>query len=194
MTAPAAWPSRKSEATPLGYYDYAGEPAPPAPTRPDQGPAGAVIGEMADLMRDTRASMMTDGCILGAITIGIALEASVSAHALRPGLAGLVNLGLLGGVVASWLVAVFLLAMAGRPVLNAVSELRWVTGAPLDPRAGWLTLPPVGAHQAEWSWNRAHLLLGAARLTRYRMQFADTWTYLAGGCFLAWIVAIVLGL
>jgi hypothetical protein len=194
MTAPAAWPSRKSEATPLGYYDYAGEPAPPDRARPDQGPAGAVIGEMADLIRDTRGSMMADGCILGAITIGIALEASLSARVLRPSLLGVANVGLLGGVLACWLVAVFLLARAGRPVLNAVSELRWVTGAPLDPRAGWLTLPPVGAHSAEWSWNRAHLLLGAARLARHRMQFADTWTYLAGCCFLVWSAIIALGL
>ena len=85
---------------------------------------------------------------------------------LRPSLLGVANVGLLGGVLACWLVAVFLLARAGRPVLNAVSELRWVTGAPLDPRAGWLTLPPVGAAPAEWTWNRAHLLLGAARLAR----------------------------
>jgi hypothetical protein len=31
-------------------------------------------------------------------------------------------------------------------------------------------------------------------LARYRMQFADTWTYLAGGCFLVWTAIIVLGL
>ncbi len=193
MTAPAAWPSRKREATAPGYY-YAGEPTPPVRGLPEQGPAGAVIGEMADLMRDTRASMMADGCILGAITIGIALESGLSAHGLRPGLGGLVDLGLLVGVMASWLVAVIMVARAGRPVLNAVSELRWVTGAPLDPRAQWLTVPPVGAEPGEWTWNRAHLLVAAARLSRYRMRFADTWTYLAGGCFLAWTVVIVLGL
>ena len=192
MTAPAAWPSRKREAAAPGYF-YAGEPTPPVQGRPDQGPAGAVIGEMADLLRDTRASMMTDGCILGAITIGIAVVAGVSARGLPPGLAGLVDLGLLVGVMASWLVAVIMLAWAGRPVLNAVSELRWVTGAPLDPRAQWLTVPPPQADPVEWTWNRAHLLVAAARLARYRMQFADTWTYLAGGCFLAWTVVIVLG-
>ena len=194
MTAPAAWPSRKRAATPLGYQGYAGEPAAPVLARPDQGTAGAVIGEMADLMRDTRGSMTADGCILSAIAIGIALEASLSARALRPSLLGVANVGLLGGVLACWLAAVFLLARAGRPVLNAVSELRWVTGAPLDPGAGWLTLPPVGANPAEWTWNRAHLLLGAARLARYRTQFADTWTYLAGGCFLVWSAIVVLGL
>jgi hypothetical protein len=190
MTAPAAWPSRKREATPLGYCEGL---APPVQAEPDQGPAGAVIGEMADLLRDTRGSMMADGCLLGAITIGLALEGGRAAYALQPSLLGVLDLGLLGGVLACWLVAVFLLARAGRPVLNAVSELRWVTGAPLDPRARWLTLPPAGAYAAEWSWNRAHLLLGAARLARHRMQFADTWTYLAGGCFLVWTATIVIG-
>jgi hypothetical protein len=193
MTAPAAWPSRKREATPLGY-DNAGEQAPSARARPDQGPAGAVIGEMADLMRDIRGSMIADGCMLSAITIGIALEARLSARALRPDVLGVIDVGLLGGVLGCWLAAVFLLARAGRPVLNAVSELRWVTGAPLDPRAPWLTLPPVGANPAEWTWNRAHLLLGAARVARCRVRFADTWTYLAGGCFLVWSAVIVLGL
>jgi hypothetical protein len=192
MTAPAAWPSGRREAARTGY-EYAGEPAPPLRAVPDQGPAGAVIGEMADLMRDTRASMMSDACILGAIMIGVALEAGLAGRALRPSPLGFVSLGLLCGVLGCWLAAALLLARAGRPVLNAVSELRWVTGAPLDPRAGWLTVPPVGANAAEWTWNRAHLLVGAARSARYRMQFADTWTYLAGGCFLAWTALIVLG-
>ena len=48
-------------------------------------------------------------------------------------------------IVACWLAAVVLLAWASRPVLNRVSQLRWVTGAPLDPRPRWVTLPPVGA-------------------------------------------------
>jgi hypothetical protein len=192
MTAPAAWPSGKNEVTPPDD-GYAGRKASPVQALPDQGPAGAVIGEMADLLRDTRGSMMADGFMLGAITIGFALETGLSARALRPSVAGVMNLGLLCGLLVCWLVAVFLLAQAGRPVLNAVSELRWVTGAPLDPRAGWLTLPPAGADPAEWVWNRACLLLGAARLASYRMRRADTWTYLASGYFLAWTVIIVLG-
>jgi hypothetical protein len=148
---------------------------------------------MATLMRDTRGSMMADGCVLGAITIGIALEASLAVRATTPSMLGVLNLGLLCGVLACWMAAAFLLARAGRPVLNAISELRWVTGAPLDPRAGWMTVPPVGANAAELSWNRAFLLVGAARLARYRIQLADTWTYLAGACFLAWTAIIVLG-
>lgn len=149
---------------------------------------------MADLLRDGRGSIMADGCILSAIIMGTALETGLPARALSPGPAGFINLGLLCGLLICWLAAVFLLGRANRPVVNAVSELRWITGAPLDPWADWVTLPPVNADPAEWTWNRAYLLLGAARLARYRLQLADTWTYLAGGYFLAWTVIIILGL
>ena len=193
MTAPAAWPSGKNGATPSADEYNAGQ-EPSAQARPDQGPAGAVIGEMAGLLRDTRAGLMADGFLLSAITIGLALEAGLSTRALRPSLVGVINIGPLAGMLACWLAAVFLLARAGRPVLKAVSELRWVTGAPLDPRAGWLTLPPTGANSVEWTWNRAYLLLGAARLARQRTQWADTWTYLTVGCFLVWTVIIIFGL
>jgi hypothetical protein len=148
---------------------------------------------MADLLRDTRVSLTADGCLLSAITIGFALEAAPSARALHPSLAGVINCGLLSAMIICWLAATYLLARASRPVLSTLSELRWVTGTPLDPRPGWVTLPPVGADPAEWTWNRACLLLGAARLARYRMQYADTWTYFTGGCFLAWTITIIVG-
>jgi hypothetical protein len=193
MTAPASWPTRNHEATqPTDDDDDDGKRAASPPALSEQD-AHALISEMADLLRDTRTSMMTDGCLLGAISVGLALEAGLAARALRASLVGVISLGLLGGTAFCWLVAISLLALAGRPVLNAVSQLRWVTGAPLDPRPGWVTLPPVGADPAVWTLNRAYLLLGAARLTRYRMQFADTWTYFTSGCFLAWTMVVILG-
>ncbi len=163
-------------------------------SQPDQGPAQEVIGQMAWLLRDTRGSMILGGSVLSAITIGIGLEAALSGRAMRPGVAGAVNTGLLFGLVLCWLTAVILLALASRPVHNALSEMRWKTGAPVDPRAGWLTLPPAGTDPEEWTWTRAHLLLGAARLARRRTQIADTWTYIAAGYFLIWNVVILLGL
>jgi len=72
--------------------------------------------------------------------------------------------------------------------------MRWKTGAPIDPRARWLTLPPTGADPQEWTWVRAHLLLGAARLARSRAQTADTWTYIVAAYFLVWTVVVLLGL
>jgi hypothetical protein len=134
MTARAAWPSgKKSELSPPS--DNAGGQWPPAQALPDQGPAHAVIGEMTDLLRDSSASITADGGMLAAITIGLALETGLSARALQPSPVGALNLGVLCAMLICWLTAVLLLARAGRPVLNAVSELRWVAGAPLDPRA-----------------------------------------------------------
>jgi hypothetical protein len=149
---------------------------------------------MAWLLRDTRSSMILGGSVLSAITVAIGLEAAFSGQAVRPGVAGAANVGLLSGLLLCLLTAVSLLALASRPVHNALSEMRWKTGAPVDPRAGWLTLPPAGADPEEWTWTRAHLLLGAARLARRRAQIADTWTYIAAAYFLVWIVVILLGL
>jgi hypothetical protein len=160
---------------------------------PDQGPAHEVIGEMARLLRDTRSNMLVGGGVLGAITIGIALEATFSARALRPGPAGFVNGVLLLALLLCWLRAVALLALSGRPVLDKLSELRWVTGAPLDSRPRWLTLPPAGSTPEEWTWTRAQLLVGAARLVRHRTRLADTWTYLTAAGFAVWTVVIFLG-
>jgi hypothetical protein len=192
MTARAAWPSGNREASPPDD-DHAGVRVPLAQALSDQGPAHAVIGDMAALLRDTRCDLLTSGGMLAAIMIGFALEAGLSAHALRASVVGILNLAMLCGLLVSWLIAFLVLAWASKPVLSTLSELRWVTGAPLDPRAPWLTLPPPGVDAGEWTWFRAHLLLGAARLARYRMRLADTWTYLTAGCFLIWTAAIILG-
>lgn len=192
MSALPMWPS-----APIGrdqYDDYAQDQDQPDLAMPGDGPAHAAIGEMAGLLRETRANMQMDGGLLSAITIGIAVEAGFSARILRPGLLGAVNVGLLCGLVFCCLVAAILLAIAGRPVLNSLSELRWGTGSPPDPRAAWLTLPALGANPDQWTWSRAHLLLGAARLARYRIRLADTWTCVAVACFLAWTAVIFLGL
>ena len=188
-----SWPSGPND----GYYrdDYAVQDQ----TRPDQALAEqrealGVITELAALLRDARVNLSISAGTLGAITIALALEAAFSARALRPGAVGLVNVALLCGLLACWLRAVLLLATAGRPVLNALSELRWRTGAPVDPRPMWLTLPPVGTNPEEWTWIRAHLLVGAARLSRYRLQRADTWTYVTAAGFLVWTAFLLLGL
>ncbi|HEY6310361.1 MAG TPA: hypothetical protein VIY52_06075 [Streptosporangiaceae bacterium] len=166
--------------------------------RPDQaqgqGPAQAVIGEMAWLLRDTRSGLFLGGIVLSAITVGIALEAAFSGRIVQPSVVGAMNVGLLCGLLFCWLTAVVMLARAGRPVHNALSELRWRTGAPLDPGAVWLTLPPAERDPEEWAWTRAHLLLGAARMTRCRIQLADTWTYVTAAFFLIWTALVLLGL
>jgi hypothetical protein len=187
-TGSSSWPSGPAEDI------YSGGDLARDQALPGQWSARAVIGEMAGLLRDTRGYMLMGGGVLGAVTVGIALEAAFSARALRPGVAGVINAVLLCGLLVCWLRAAILLALAGRPVLNALSELRWGTGAPLDLRPRWTTLPPAGTKPEEWTWIRAHLLLGAARLARQRFQLADTWTYVTAACFLVWTAVILLGL
>jgi hypothetical protein len=137
--------------------------------------------------------MLLGGSVLGALTIGIALEAALSPSVLRPGLVGLTCLILLGGVILCWLRAAALLLLAGRPVLDQLNEHRWRTGAPLDPRVRWLTMPSVEDSEAAWTWTRVNLMLGAARIRRERLHLADTWAVITVACFLAWTVTVLLG-
>jgi hypothetical protein len=153
---------------------------------PDRGRAQEVIGDMAGLLNDARPTMFLGGGILAGLTLGIALEAALAPSPLGHGLTGLAGGLLLGCLVLCWLRAVGLLVLAGRPILGMVSDHRWKAGAPLDPRARWLNLPPINATAEEWTWVRAHLLLGAARIRMDRIQAALNWTLVTTGFFLAW--------
>jgi len=166
----------------------------PDRARPDQGPAHEVIGEMASLLVDTRSGLLLGGMVLSAITIGIGLVTAISGRVLHSGPIGVFNVGLLLGLLVCWLTAVVLLARAGRPVHHALSHLRWRTGAPLDPRPRWMTLPPAETTPEDWAWTRAHLLLGAARMNRARIQLADMWTYITAAFFLIWTAMVLVGL
>jgi hypothetical protein len=99
-----SWPDR-----PVRGHNRQGRDLPDR-AQPDQGPAQEVIGEMAWLLRDTRSSMFLGGGVLSAITIAIGLEAAFSGHAMRPGVLGAVNAGLLSGLLLCWLLAVVMLA------------------------------------------------------------------------------------
>jgi hypothetical protein len=117
---------------------------------PDRGPAQEVIGEMAGLLRDTRGSMLLGGRVLAAITVGIGVEAAFSS-VLRPGVAGIACMIMLGVLIGCWFRAGVLLLLAGRPVLDQLNEHRWRTGAPVDPRVRWLTLPAIEEHKDAWN-------------------------------------------
>jgi hypothetical protein len=159
----------------------------------DRGPAQNQIAEIAVLLSNTRGSMILGGSFLSALAIGIAVEAAFSPSVLRPGLAGVVGVSLLGGMIVCWLRAAALLLLAGRPVLDQLNDHRWRTGAPLDPRVRWLSMPTAGESQAAWSWTRVNMMLGAARVRRERIQKAGTWTFITIACFLLWTAAVLLG-
>lgn len=159
---------------------------------PVRGNAQDIIGEMARLLGDARPDLLLGGGVLSAIAIGIAVEARFSPSALRPGAAGVAYVGLLACLVACWLRTVALMAFTDSQVFGVLSEFRWLTGAPLDTRAPWLSVPSVGDGEAEWSWTRAHLLLGAARARMERAHLALTWALVTAAFFLVWTAVIFL--
>jgi hypothetical protein len=155
--------------------------------------AQQVIGDMAGMLNDTRPTMFLGGGILAALTTGIALEAALAPSPLGHGASSITTVALMSCLIISWLRAATLLALAGRPVLGIVSDHRWKAGAPLDPRARWLNLPRIDATPQEWTWVRAHLLLGAARIRMTRIQSALTWGAITTGFFLLWTASVFLG-
>ena len=184
-----SWPDRPARGRDPG------DRALPDRAQTDQGPAHEVIGEMASLLLDTRSGLLLGGIVLSAITIGIGLEAAFSARVLHAGvMVSAFNVILLLGLLLCWFMALIMLARAGRPVYHALSHLRWRTGAPLDPRPRWMTLPPAETTPEEWDWTRAHMLLGAAHMTRSRIKLADTWTYVTAAFFLIWTALVLVGL
>ncbi len=189
MTMRSSWPSGPAETD----HPRDGE-ALIDRAQSDRGPAQEVIGEMASLLRDPRGDLVLGGSVLSAITVATALEAGFSHAALRPGVAGVAGVLLLGTLIGCWLRAVSLLLLSGRPLRDQLSDHRWRTGAPVDPRVKWLTLPTMEDSAAEWNWARVNLLLGAARIRRERIHLADTWTFITAAIFLVWTAAIFLGL
>ena len=176
-----------------GRYSYGDNRLNADREAPDRGPAQNQIAEMAMLLRNTRGSTILGGSVLSALTIGIAIEAAFSPSVLRPGLAGVVSVSLLGCVIVCWLRAVALLLLSGRPVLDQLNDHRWRTGAPLDPRVRWLSTPAAGDSDAAWSWARVDMMLGAARVRRERIHLAGTWTFITVACFLLWTAAVLVG-
>jgi len=176
-----------------GRYSYGDDRLDSGREAPDRGPAQNQVAEIAVLLSNTRGSTILGGSFLSALAIGIAVEAAFSPSVLRPGLAGVASVSLLGCVIVCWLRAAALLLLAGRPVLDQLNDHRWRTGAPLDPRVRWLSTPTAGDSQAAWSWTRVNMMLGAARVRRERIQQAGIWTFITVACFLLWTVAVLLG-
>lgn len=158
----------------------------------DRALAQELIGDLAELLNDTRPVLALDGGLLAALTAGLGVEAGLSRHPGGSGAAVLFTGALFACLAACWLMAIIRLVLAGRPVLGMVNDHRWQAGAPLDPRARWLHLPPIKASREEWIWVRAHLLVGAARIRAERVQRSLCWTLAATALFLAWTAVLFL--
>lgn len=146
MDARPTWPLGPGGEHQDGPDGNAYEQVPPEQAQ-DQEPAFPIIGEMARLLRDIRGSLLASAGVLAAITIGIALEVRFATRSTQPDAFRVIDIGLLLGLTFCWLMAAGMLVRAGSPVLNAVSELRWRTGAPPGP-ARWVAYSSAGRHSA----------------------------------------------
>jgi len=154
--------------------------------------AQELIGDLAERLNDTRPIMRLDGAILAGLAGGMAVDAAFGPSVQGHGLLGVCRYLLLALLVVCWLRSIILLVLAGRPILGIVCDHRWRAGAPLDPRARWLHLPPIEATEDEWIWVRAHMLVGAARIRMERVQSSLTWALLTTAVFLLWLVTAFL--
>jgi hypothetical protein len=177
---------------------YAGETAYPGEAAPiaDRGMVAAedadsslaAIGEMTSLLVDTRGCLWLSGGLLAAGALGLALAVATWPAPHVTGYARLCCLGLLP-VMLSWVRAAILLVLAGRPVADVLSELRWRTGAPVDPSAPWVRWGTGGTARAQLGWDQARALISAAYLGRSRAQLAIGWAVVAVGGLCVWTAA-----
>jgi len=167
----------------------------PAPdSSPDAEQAQEILGEMAALLRDSRPGVLICSASAGAIAIGTAIEAVTLPLTSRSG----PGIAVVGGVflilVVCLLRTVTLLMMSGARLGHTLGQQRLYTGAPLDPRAPWATIPAPGEAdgiEGPWGWTRAHLLLSQARFRVARIQAALNWALVTTGVFLAWTGALM---
>jgi len=123
------------------------------------------------MLGDTKGSLLTSGGLLAASGLGLAAVAAWPAA--RWGGVEVALLGPLGLLVLlGWLRAAVLLALADRPVTDALSLLRWRTGAPADPGG-------------------RHALIAGARLRHERAQRALRWAVIAATAMCLWTVLVI---
>ncbi|SRR5216683_4656356 len=148
--------------------------------------AQETLGEMAALLGDTRPSVLIAGGVLAAVTVGAAVEVAALPVPLHASLGSVFYLGILAVVIMSLLRSLALLIVAGRPVVDALGELRRHTGAPVNPAVPWTPVQFEHDESSDLGWDQARALLSAANLRNARVHLALTWAGVTVGFFFAW--------
>jgi len=169
----------------------------PGGRAPDGGDAAAresaqeLLAEMAALIRDTRPSLVVSGSVAAAVLLGLATESMLLPLAGR-GPGAVAAIALFAVVALCLLRTLTLIVLAGLPLAQSLSQQRVLSGAPLDPRAPWASIPAPGTDPQAWTWARAHLLLSQARFRADRIQAATSWALVTAAVFLAWASVVLL--
>ncbi len=153
--------------------------------------AQALLAEMAALIRDTRPSLVVSGSVAAAVLLGLATE-SVLLPLTGRGPGAVAAIALFAVVALCLLRTLTLIVLAGLPLAQSLSQQRVASGAPLDPRAPWASIPAPGTDPQAWTWARANLLLSQARFRADRIQAATSWALVTAAVFLAWTSVVLL--
>jgi hypothetical protein len=184
------WPQTTDRAQ-LGVAANPGDHGPELRGTARQESAQELLAEMAALIRDTRPSLVVSGSVAAAVLIGLAAEsAALPLTGRGPGTMAAV--ALFAVVALCLLRTLTLIVLAGLPLAQALSQQRVASGAPLDPRAPWASIPVPGTDHPSWTWARAHLLLSQARFRADRIQAATTWALVTAAAFLVWTSVVLL--
>jgi len=142
----------------------------------------ATFGEMALLLTDADAVMNLAGGLIVADALGIvvAVKWPFMLHV------SWWSLGMLAGAMLSWISAAVHLVWAERPVTNTLSELRYRTGAPIDPSVPWEPRSSIRNAVTGLSWKQLLALIAAANVRRARARSALAWSAIAVGSLCAW--------
>src|SRR6266566_1685357 len=158
----------------------------------DRSPAGETLREMNELLRDTRPSVRMSRAIVVAVTVGAAVEAAAVPINLHAGVGTVVCLGLLAALALSVIRTTALMALAGRPLMNQLGELRRQTGAPVDPTVPWTPVRILPLASPAAVRDRAQRALAAAHFRSERLHLALGWATVAMIGFCAWSLALLI--
>ena len=145
----------------------------------------ATLAGVVTVTGNTRRLTHIGAGLLAAVLVGAATVTSALAVSGKPPAIGIA--WLLMPVVLSWLVAAVLLAASESPVSRTFGEIRWMTGAPVDPSAPWSPLGAYPPADAEVTWDYVVALIAAATRQHARVRLALSGAVVTTVLFLLWM-------
>lgn len=142
------------------------------------------VAEIIRTMSNARRNFLISGGLLAADIAGAALTiSSLLSHGRGVTLG---TAGLLVPVIGGWLITALFMVLAEQPVAGSISEVRWVTGAPVDLSAPWQPLGARPIAESEIGWEHVVPLIGAAARHYVRSRAALLWAIGTSAGFLLW--------
>lgn len=143
------------------------------------------VAEITLTMSNARRNFLISGGLLAADIAGAAVTISSLLSHGRGVTMG--TAGLLMPVIGGWLITALFIILAEQPVAGSISEVRWVTGAPVDLSAPWQPLGARPVAESEIGWEHVVTLIGAASCHYVRSRAALFWAIGTSAGFLLWM-------